>query len=39
VAARLEDEAESEERYVGNLLGMLEGLGDDLGTDDTEAVG
>jgi two-component system chemotaxis response regulator CheB len=36
LAARLEDEAESEERYVGNLLGMLEGLGDDLGTDDTE---
>ena len=30
LAARLEDEARSEERYVGQLLAMLE----DLGTDD-----
>jgi two-component system chemotaxis response regulator CheB len=32
LAARLEDEAESEERQIGQLLAMLDGLADD-GTD------
>jgi two-component system chemotaxis response regulator CheB len=34
LAARLEDEARGEERYVGELLGMLEELGEELGSDD-----
>ncbi len=35
LAARLEDEAEAEERQLGPLLAMLEGLADDDITDGT----